>query len=52
MAIITFGYEDSRVVEKTRSDIALFYQFILHDYLTMIISKYESVEEALCSIVL
>jgi len=45
-------FDFSQVVECTRSNIVLFYQFILYDSLTLVLNKYESSEEALCIVVL
>jgi hypothetical protein len=36
----------------TRTNFTLFYQFITYDFLTLVLNKYESSEEAICSIVL
>jgi hypothetical protein len=36
----------------TRTNMTLFYQFIVYDFLTLVLNKYESSEEAICMVVL
>ncbi len=52
LLIIKFHFDFSQVGECTRSNIVLFYQFIIYDSLTLVLNKYESSEEALCVVVL
>jgi hypothetical protein len=35
-----------------RTNMMLFYQFIIYDFLTLVLNKYESSEEAICALVL
>ena len=52
LLLIKAHFDFSQVSECTRSNIALFYQFIIYDSLTLVLNKYESSEEALCIVVL
>ena len=52
LLLIKAHFDFSQVSECTWSNIALFYQFIIYDSLTLVLNKYESSEEALCIVVL
>lgn len=52
LSIIKWHYDHSMVGYTTRTNFTLFYQFITYDFLTLVLNKYESSEEAICSIVL
>jgi hypothetical protein len=45
-------YDYSMVGYTTRTNMTLFYQFIVYDFLTLVLNKYESSEEAICMVVL
>jgi hypothetical protein len=36
----------------SRTGMSVFYQFIVYDFLTLVLNKYETSEEAICIVVL
>lgn len=50
--LIKWHYDYSMVGYTTRTNMTLFYQFIVYDFLTLVLNKYESSEEAICMVVL
>ena len=52
LALLKWHYDYSMVGYTTRTNITVFYQFIIYDFLTLVLNKYETSEEAICIIVL
>lgn len=50
--IMKWNYDFTQVSYIYRSDVFLYYQFIFYDFLTLVLNKYESSEEAICLVVL
>ena len=52
MICVKFTHEYSSIYEKNRTDFFMYYKFILYDTTNNALDKFESIDEALCVIVL
>lgn len=52
LALTKWHYDYSMVGYTTKTSMSVFYQFIVYDFLTLVLNKYETSEEAICMVVL